>query len=206
MQEKQMRESRVILVDKEDNELGDMDKYTAHRRNPNGHLHRAFSLFLFDSKNRLLLQQRSKAKITFPLIWANTCCSHPEPKESVIDAAKRRVLFELNIKLDESSQLQEVGRFLYSAHFDEEWTECELDHVVFGYYDKEEVDFSKEEVNAVKWVTKDEFRVLIKEHPEELSEWIKKIWAHFLEPNWERWTQHKHLDEQYIPKGVIDLF
>jgi isopentenyl-diphosphate delta-isomerase len=205
MQEKQMHESKVILVDRQDNVLGEMDKYTAHRRNPDGHLHRAFSLFLFDSKGRLLLQQRSSTKITFPLIWANTCCSHPEPNEEVIDAAKRRVLFELNIKLDDSACLQNLGRFCYSAHFDDDWTEHEVDHVVFGFYDKEDVDFNKEEVNAVKWVTKEEFKALVKEEPETLSAWIKKIWQEFLEPNWEAWNRNKRLDENLIKKEVINL-
>ena len=200
-----MYESHVILVDKQDNELGEMDKYTAHRRNPNGHLHRAFSLFLFDSKGRLLLQQRSSNKITFPLIWANTCCSHPEPKEEIIEAAKRRVLFELNIKLDDTAKLQEVGKFCYSADFDENWTEHEVDHVIFGFYDTEKIDFNTEEVNAVKWVSKEEFRTLVKEEPKTLSEWVKKIWTEFLEPNWEAWNKEKHIEESQIKNEVIDL-
>lgn len=182
-----------------------MDKYTAHRRNPNGHLHRAFSLFLFNSQGKLLLQQRSSNKITFPLIWANTCCSHPEPEEDVITAAKRRVFFELNIELNESAKLQDVGRFCYSAHFDKDWTEYELDHVIFGFYDKENIDFNKEEVNAVKWVTKEEFISILKEEPETISEWLKKIWFQFLESNWEVYTSERHLNESRITKEVIDL-
>lgn len=138
-QNNQMKNAHVILVDKNDNVLGEVSKYKAHRTEPEPLLHRAFSLFLFDSKKRLLLQQRSANKITFPHIWVNTCCSHPEPNEYILDASVRRVNLELNIKLNEDSKLQELGSFVYKAIYENGWAEYELDHVIFGYYDVEAI-------------------------------------------------------------------
>lgn len=201
-QQQQMK-SKVILVDKDDNPIGEMDKYTSHRTDE-PHLHRAFSLFLFDSKGRLLIQQRAATKLTFPSIWANTCCSHPEPNEDTIPAAIRRTNLELNIKLDESAKLQELGVFKYRAQ-NGEWTEWEVDHVIFGFYDVESVDFDKDEVSAIKWVTKEEFNNLITTRASEFSVWIQKIWAEFLQNNWDEWVAKHHIDESKICMKVIDL-
>jgi len=201
-QNKQMLNSQVILVDENDIVLGQMDKYNAHRTLPAPCLHRAFSLFLFDSKNRLLIQQRSHEKLTFPLIWANTCCSHPEPGEDIIPASKRRVKFELNIDLNDEAKLQELGVFRYKAEFGE-WTEYEVDHVVFGYYDTEVILFNKEEVEAVKWVSKEEFGDMIECQPETLSPWIRMIWTRFLSSNWDLWNQNHHIELNNDGKFVV---
>jgi isopentenyl-diphosphate delta-isomerase len=195
--------SRVILVDRDDHELGRMDKRTAHRKSPDPHLHRAFSLFLFDQEGRLLLQQRSQTKITFPLIWANSCCSHPEPDEPILAAAARRASFELNVQLDESAQLRDLGSFCYRADYDAEWAEYEVDHVVFGFYNEPMVNFNKDEVQAVKWVTKTELEQWIRTRPSELSVWLQKIWAVFLAPSWEKWVSKSEIE--VLGNGPIDL-
>ncbi|OHT08219.1 isopentenyl-diphosphate delta-isomerase, type 1 family protein [Tritrichomonas foetus] len=192
VQQVQMAKSQVILVDENDLQVGTCDKYGAHRTNPAPKLHRAFSLFLFDSNGRLLLQRRSSYKLTFPLIWANTCCSHPEPNEEIIPAALRRVKFELNLETEKITDLREIGVFLYQAPWGE-WTEYEIDHVVFGFYEIEKVDFNTNEVIETKWVTSDELTSLVENQPDTLSPWLKKIYAQWLIPNWKKWVADKTL-------------
>lgn len=194
-QELQMTRDQVILVDENDNQIGTCNKYDAHRTDPGAKLHRAFSLFLFEPKEgRLLLQKRSEYKLTFPLIWANTCCSHPSPNEDVISASKRRSKFELNIDISKISDLKEVGVFLYKAPWNE-WTEYEIDHVIFGNYNidisTENVDFNKSEVSEVKWVTSSELAHIIENEPDTLSPWLKKIYKQWLALNWESWVSNK---------------
>lgn len=194
-QELQMTCDQVILVDENDNQIGTCNKYDAHRTDLGAKLHRAFSLFLFEPKEgRLLLQKRSEYKLTFPLIWANTCCSHPSPNEDVISASKRRSKFELNIDINKISDLKEVGVFLYKAPWNE-WTEYEIDHVIFGNYNidtsTENVDFNKSEVSEVKWVTSSELAHIIENEPDTLSPWLKKIYKQWLALNWESWVSNK---------------
>ena len=194
-QEQQMKHDQVILVDEEDNQIGTCNKFDAHRTDLGAKLHRAFSLFLFEPKEgRLLLQKRSEYKLTFPLIWANTCCSHPCPNEDIISASKRRSKFELNIDTEKISDLREVGVFLYKAPWNE-WTEYEIDHVIFGNYNidfsADSIDFNKSEVNQVKWVTSSELANIIEKEPETLSPWLKKIYKQWLASNWESWVSSK---------------
>ena len=191
LQNAQMK-SQVILVDEDDHEGGTCDKYTAHRSDPGPKLHRAFSLFLFSSDGRLLLQKRSSYKLTFPLIWANSCCSHPEPNEAIIAAAMRRVKFELNVETDKITDAREIGVFMYQAPSGE-WTEYEVDHVIFAFYNIEQIPFNENEVCQVKWVTADELKALIEKEPETLSPWLKKIYAQWLVPNWLNWVKDKSL-------------
>jgi isopentenyl-diphosphate delta-isomerase len=204
-EENAMTDSLVILVDSQDREIGQMNKRTAHHKSAGPHLHRAFSLFLFDPSGRLLLQQRSPSKITFPHIWANTCCSHPQPGESVLAAAIRRVSFEMNIQLDDTARLTEVGSFCYRADYDDAWAELEVDHVVFGFWDGGEVAFNREEVEDVRWITQAELSDWLKTRKEELSVWLQKIWGAFLAPAWEAWVRDGELPQAVVPVGVIDL-
>lgn len=194
-QQSQMANAQVILVDENDNQIGTCNKYDAHRTDPGAKLHRAFSLFLFEPKEgKLLLQRRSEYKLTFPLIWANTCCSHPNPDEEVIPASKRRAKLELNINTEKMSNLTEVGVFLYKAPCGE-WTEYEIDHVIFGDYDidisKETIDFNKSEVCEIKWVSSSELALLIEKEPDTLSPWLKKIYSQWLAKNWNSWITSK---------------
>lgn len=175
VQQEQMAKSQVAVVDENDNTIDKCDKYSAHRTDLGPKRHRAFSLFLFNSEGKLLLQRRSSNKLTWPLIWANTCCSHPEPDEPTFAAAVRRVKFELQIEVDPiANKFCECGVFEYSA-VSGKWTEHEIDHVVFGFYDAETINFNEEEVAEVKWVSKEELDQWVKERPEELSPWLRKI-------------------------------
>ena len=120
----------VILVDNHDNEIGTMPKLEAHRK---GVLHRAFSIFIFNSKNELLLQQRAFDKYHSGGLWSNTCCSHPLPKEITLHAAKRRLREEMGINV----HLKYIYSFIYKAKVDNELSEHEFDHVFLGCSDED---------------------------------------------------------------------
>lgn len=180
-QERQMKNDMVIIVDENDNEIGQCDKYSAHRISANPKLHRAFSLFLFNKEGKLLLQQRSKNKLTFPMIWANSCCSHPSPGESILHAVVRRAKFELNLELHES-ELHEVNTLTYRADWNE-WAEWEIDHLVVGKSDND-IHPNPEEVNDIKWVTEEELADYLTKTPELFSPWIRYVFEKKLIPKY----------------------
>ena len=125
-------EEKVILVNKDDEQLGLMAKMEAHEK---GILHRAFSVFVFNKEGELLLQQRALDKYHSPGLWTNTCCSHQRDGESNIEAGKRRLHEEMGF----DCELKELFSFLYKASFDNGLTEHELDHVMMGHYDEDPV-------------------------------------------------------------------
>ncbi|MGG8496543.1 isopentenyl-diphosphate Delta-isomerase [Tenacibaculum sp. TC6] len=161
-----MRE-HVILVDEQDNPIGVMEKIEAHEK---ALLHRAFSVFVFNHKGDLLLQQRAKEKYHSPLLWTNTCCSHQREGETNIEAGKRRLQEEMGFSCD----LEEVFSFIYKAPFDNGLTEHELDHVMVGKYE-EDPDVNSEEVEAYKWMPLNEVKSDIENRPEIYTEWFKII-------------------------------
>lgn len=116
---------RVICVDEADDPIGEAGKLDAHER---GLLHRAFSVFLFDDRNRLLLQRRALTKYHSGGLWANSCCGHPRPDEPIVEAAVRRTREELGLAAD----LHEGFRFRYRANLDNGLIENELVHMMFG--------------------------------------------------------------------------
>jgi isopentenyl-diphosphate delta-isomerase len=124
----------VILVDEYDNPIGTAEKLEAHRESL---CHRAFSVFILRNSNGLevLLQQRAKHKYHSPLLWTNTCCSHPRPGEEVIAAGQRRLKEEMGLEI----ALKSLGSFHYIAHFDNGLTENEVDHVLVGYWNQEPI-------------------------------------------------------------------
>ena len=123
----------VILVDSNDVELGTMEKMEAHRNG--GRLHRAFSVFVFNTKGELLLQRRAHHKYHSGGLLTNTCCSHPRPGETVIEAGNRRLREEMGMEC----KLVELFSFEYKADLDSGMTEWELDHVLIGLSDVEPV-------------------------------------------------------------------
>jgi isopentenyl-diphosphate delta-isomerase len=138
-------DERVVLVDANDREIGTAEKLAAHRNG--GLLHRAFSVFLFDARGHLLLQQRAATKYHFPLLWTNACCGHPRPGEEVSAAARRRVREELGVEVS----VHPVFSFVYeAADLPSGMTEREYDHVLVGRLGTEP-DPSPEEVEAVRW-------------------------------------------------------
>jgi len=183
-EQRQMLEARVMIVDENDKVVGSCTKYEAHRTELGPQRHRAFSLFLFDASGRLLLQRRSALKLTWPLIWANTCCSHPGVDEGIIPAVVRRVKFELNLDIDPVlCELCECGVFEYTA-VSGVWTEHEIDHVVFGFFDRKDIPFNVNEVSEIRWVSSDELGDWIAARPEELSPWLIKIREKWLAQRW----------------------
>jgi isopentenyl-diphosphate delta-isomerase len=158
----------VILVDEQDKAIGEMEKMQAHRL---GLLHRAFSVFILNSKGEILLQQRALSKYHSGGLWTNTCCSHPFPGEEVKDAAIRRLKEEMG--LDHMS-LTHSGSFIYKAELDQGLTEHEFDHVFYGYCDTDPV-LNRDEVEAFRWISPDELRKELKENPEQFTVWFRII-------------------------------
>lgn len=170
---------QVILVNEHDEELGLMEKMEAHEK---ALLHRAFSIFLFNSKDELLLQQRALHKYHSGGLWTNTCCSHPRQGESVIEAANRRLEEEMGM----DCAMKQMFHFIYKAELDQGLTEHELDHVVFGYTDKKP-NINPEEVMDWKYVKMDQLDKDIKSCPEEYTAWFKiifeKVYQYYKEGN-----------------------
>ena len=166
-----MPKEQVILVTEDDTPIGLMEKMEAHEK---ALLHRAFSVFVFNDKGELLLQQRAAEKYHSPLLWANTCCSHQRDGESNIEAGTRRLQEEMGF----TCNLKESFSFTYKAPFDNGLTEHELDHVMIGYYN-EEPKINKEEVASSKWMKIEEIKKDIDKQPEIYTEWFKIIFKEF---------------------------
>ena len=160
-------EEHVILVDEQDNQLGLMPKMEAHEK---AVLHRAFSVFIFNSDGDLMLQQRAAHKYHSPLLWTNTCCSHQRDGESNTEAGKRRLVEEMGF----STELKEVFSFIYKAPFDNGLTEHELDHVMVGYFDGVP-EVNSEEVASFKWMSLEAIKEDIELHPNLYTAWFKII-------------------------------
>lgn len=158
---------QVILVDEQDNEVGVMEKILAHEK---ALLHRAFSVFIFNDKGELLLQKRAASKYHSPGLWTNTCCSHPRPKETNLEAANRR----LNEEMGFGCELEYKFNFIYKAELEQGLTEHELDHVFFGTYNGP-VNPNIEEVASYKFVSMKDVFDDIKSNPENYTVWFKII-------------------------------
>jgi isopentenyl-diphosphate delta-isomerase len=157
----------VVLVDSHDHEIGTMEKMEAHEK---GLLHRAFSVFLFNSKGEMLIHQRALSKYHSPGLWTNACCSHPAPNESILDAAKRRMIEEIGIQ----TELSQAFSFEYREQFDNSLIEHELDHVLVGYTDEFPV-INTNEVESFRWISIDSLMQEIKVSSEQFTVWFKII-------------------------------
>lgn len=161
------KNERVVLVNYQDKELGTMEKLEAHRK---GVLHRAISLFLFNSRGEMLLQQRSAIKYHSPLLWTNACCSHPRPNESYQSAIQRRLFEELGIH----TQLHLKFHFIYKINVGNNLIEHELDHVFIGFYNGL-IPFNSKEVAKIKWISNEELKKQIQTKSEVFTAWFKII-------------------------------
>ena len=155
----------VILVDEKDNAIGIMEKIEAHEK---GTLHRAFSVFIFNSKGELLLQQRALTKYHSAGLWTNTCCSHPRPHENTLAAANRRLMEEMGI----TSELEYKTNFIYKTVFDNNLTEHEFDHVYFGKSDQLPT-INPSEVEGYDWVDHKKIIADIAKNPAKYTSWFK---------------------------------
>jgi len=159
---------KIILVDKKDREIGSEFKLKAHQE---GKLHRAFSIFVFNSKGELLLQRRAFKKYHSGGLWTNSCCSHPKLNEETLSAAHRRLTEELGF----DCKLSELFSFIYKAKMDKGLIENEFDHVFVGEY-AGEPKINKDEVEETKWVS---YNFLIKDiskNPQNYTYWFKECY------------------------------
>lgn len=157
--------THVVLVNTDDEPLGLMPKLEAHQK---GLLHRAFSVFIFNFKGQLLLQQRAFDKYHSGGLWTNTCCSHPGPNETIKETAEKRLKEEMGI----TCALVPTSKFIYKAALENGLTEYELDHVLIGYTD-EQPNINKAEANNFKYMDIDELRSDFISHPENYTVWFK---------------------------------
>jgi len=171
-----MEEEQVILVNELDQQIGLMPKLEAHEK---AILHRAFSVFVLNDRNEIMLQQRAHQKYHSPLLWTNTCCSHQREGETNIQAGNRRLFEEMGF----NTELKELFHFIYKAPFDNGFTEHELDHVMIGYYNEEPL-INREEVEDWKWMKIEDIKDDMLLNPEIYTVWFKIIFDefyHFLE-------------------------
>jgi len=226
-----MAKDECIVLDNNDNVIGHANKYETHifdTARPEGTLHRAFSVFLFDDRGRLLLQQRAKSKITFPSVWTNTCCSHPlygftptevdtpEDVESgetpgVKRAAIRKLEHELGIQDNPHNSMFSKFKFLTRLHYwaadtithgpSAEWGEHEIDYLLFIQANVNVVP-NPEEVDDYKYVTMDELKSMMQQDGLLWSPWFRIICERFLYKWWgdldAALTTDKYVDKRTI--------
>jgi isopentenyl-diphosphate delta-isomerase len=163
----------VVLVDQNDVEIGEMEKYEAHRR---GVLHRAFSVFVFNPEGELIMQRRAFTKYHSPGKWANTCCSHPRKGEEVLHAGHRRLVEEMGF----DTRLRKVFSFIYKADVGQGLIEHELDHVMVGTFEGVP-KINPGEVEDWKAVKMETLRKEVEANPQDYAEWFKIIFERVLE-------------------------
>ena len=155
----------VILVNEQDEQTGTIEKMEAHRK---ALLHRAFSVFIFNEKGEMLLQQRAMGKYHSPGLWTNACCSHPRPGESVEEAAGRRLKEEMGIDV----KIEKIFDFIYKTEFDNGLTEFEFDHVYTGTYSGN-LQPDKQEVKDYCFRSVADIEEDLKNRPEKYTSWFK---------------------------------
>lgn len=173
----------VILVNENDEALGAMEKMEAHLK---AVLHRAFSVFIFNEKGEMLLQQRAKHKYHSGGLWTNACCSHPRPGEETMDAAKRRLQEEMGFQ----TPLKKITDFIYKTELENGITEFEFDHLLAGTYDGP-VKMNSEEVSDFCYKEIQEIKQSLQSHPQKYT-----IWFQLAFPKVEEWLKvqkHKYL-------------
>ena len=176
-----MEKDKVILVNEHDDMVGVMEKMEAHRQ---GLLHRAFSIFIFNSKGEMLLQQRAISKYHSGGLWTNACCSHPMPGEKTIDAAQRRLKEELGFE----TPVEKIFDFVYKAEFDNGLIEHEFDHVFAGEYDGQ-LSINPDEVNEFCYKELSEIKNTLQTHPQKYTAWF-----HLAFPKIEEWWASRYLN------------
>ncbi|MHA4843846.1 isopentenyl-diphosphate Delta-isomerase [Flavitalea antarctica] len=154
----------VILVNEQDVEIGKMEKLEAHQK---AVLHRAFSVFIFNKKGEMLLQQRARNKYHSAGLWTNACCSHPSPGEDTLSAASRRLIEEMGF----STALTKIFEFTYQTRFDNGLTEHEYDHVYTGVFEGT-IKPNPDEVKDYCFKSLDEIEATLQSHPAKYTSWF----------------------------------
>jgi isopentenyl-diphosphate delta-isomerase len=158
-------EKNVLLVNEQDEVIGESGKMEAHKM---GLLHRAFSVFIFNSRGEMLLQQRAMNKYHSGGLWTNACCSHPGPGEETALSATRRLKEEMGFE----TPVTKVFDFIYRAEFENGLSENEFDHVYAGHYDGE-IHPDPGEVMSSQYLSMDEIAEWMAKHPEEFTAWFR---------------------------------
>ncbi len=168
-------EELLIVVDEQDQAVGELSKAACH--DGDGVLHRAFSIFLFDGQDRLLIQKRSADKRLWPLYWANSCCSHPRVGETLEVATHRRLSEELGVM----SELMFAYRFRYHARFQDLGSEHEVCSVFLGRAEPSKVTPNANEIDAIEWLSLSEVDGLMASQEAEMSvaPWFRLEWERF---------------------------
>ena len=205
--QKEMMEENCIVVDDNDQIIGKDSKVNCHLNE--GKLHRAFSVLLFDSNNKLLIQQRADEKITFPSIWANSCCSHPlyqngeqDGIEGAKSAAIRKLTQELGIKMGKIrlEDLNFITKMHYKSRADEKWIEHEVDYIFVVKMDVQ-INPNSNEIQRIKYVDKKELDNLFEMSNNgdvKIGPWFRLIRNHFLDKIWENMESLKDLEDQKV--------
>ncbi len=163
----QTNKNFLVLVDRKDNILGYEEKIKCHLGK--GLAHRAFSIFIFNDRNEILIQKRAKGKMLWPGFWANACCSHPRKEEGYIKAGKRRLKEEMGI----DTNLKLVFKFYYQAEYKNIGSENELCAVLVGKYNGNEINSDLEEAEEWKWIGIEELKKDMKQSPDIYVPWFK---------------------------------
>ena len=205
--QKEMMEENCIIVDNNDQIIGQDSKVNCHLNE--GKLHRAFSVLLFNSSNKLLIQQRADEKITFPSIWANSCCSHPlyqNGEENGIEGAKsaaiRKLTQELGIEMGsiKSENMNFVTKMHYKARADKKWVEHEIDYIFVVKRDVQ-INPNSNEIQKTNYVNKKELDNLFKlsnNDDVKIGPWFKLIREHFLDKIWENLESLKDIEDKQV--------
>ena len=209
----EMMSERVILVDEHDQRIGSASKSASHHLE--GALHRAFSVLIFDTRGRMLMQKRAAEKITFPGVWANACCSHPLDVEDEsngfagsINAVIRKMEQELGVEAGavDAGDLQAMTRMLYMSRMNEQWVEKELDHIFILQKELEYAPNPKE-IDELRWFSADEWRVFSAACPENgevIAPWFQLIADNLLADWWAN-LDTLHGDDRIHRFGRHDL-
>jgi len=191
----EMTEEMCLVVNETDVVLGSQSKLVCHYKE--GIRHRAFSVLLFDLNGRLLVQRRSRKKVTFPQVWANTCCGHPldivsentnSAVSGVIAAACRKLNQELGItpKIIADWEFHHIGKIDYFCRWDMNWREREIDHVLVVQGEVDIITPNTDEISEVRWLTPYGLRRMMNSEAEWskdiIAPWFKLIWRHFINP------------------------
>ena len=168
-----MNRNKVVLVDEKDNVLSEMEKLEAHSK---GMLHRAFSVFIFNDKSEMLLQQRAKNKYHGAGLWTNACCSHPALNEDVCESASDRLEYEMGIKCD----LQFLFSFIYHSPVENNLTEHEYDYVFVGKTN-DLPKINPSEVENYQWSSTEKIAADLATNPENYTVWFRKIFSKVIE-------------------------
>lgn len=154
-----------MLVDESDNQIGEMEKMEVHQK---GLLHRAFSVFILNSKTEMLLQQRADTKYHSAGLWTNACCSHPGTGENVLTAALKRLKEEMGFV----TNIEHAFSFMYRAEFDNGLIEHEFDHVFVGQYESA-ISPDEKEVKDYCYMSMEAIEAAISSHPQKYTSWFK---------------------------------